>query len=89
MPASTLYAHSSGSVNGALKSVAVPAAGKLATAVVAAVDDWYASRADANMPDGSFNPSLTLQQSAGYEAVRHAAGLEGRISRGLVGDAVL
>jgi hypothetical protein len=87
LPASTLYAHSSGSATGALKSVVhLPASpGKLATAVVAAVDDWYASHADANMPDGSFNPSLTLQQSADYEAVRQAAGLEGRINRGLVG----
>uniref|UniRef100_A0A383V9A3 Uncharacterized protein n=1 Tax=Tetradesmus obliquus TaxID=3088 RepID=A0A383V9A3_TETOB len=62
----------------------VASAGKLAAAVVASVDDWYAARADANMPDGSFNPSLTLQQSAEYEAVRQAAGLEGRISRGLM-----
>jgi hypothetical protein len=82
IPASTIYAHSSGSATGALKGVL--AAGKLASAVVASVDDWYASRADANMPDGSFNPSLTLQQSAEYEAARQAAELEGRISRGLV-----
>ncbi|WIA18124.1 hypothetical protein OEZ85_009602 [Tetradesmus obliquus] len=82
LPASTLYAHSAGSVNGALRGV--PAAGKLAAAVVASVDDWYAARADANMPDGSFNPILTLQQSAEYEAVQQAAGLEGRISRGLM-----
>ncbi|WIA38425.1 hypothetical protein OEZ86_001750 [Tetradesmus obliquus] len=57
---------------------------QLAAAMMASVDDWYAARADANMPDGSFNPSLTLQQSAEYEAVRQAAGLEGRISRGLM-----
>jgi hypothetical protein len=71
IPASTIYAHSSGSATGALKGV--PVAGKLASAVVASVDDWYASRADANMPDGSFNPGLTLQQSA--EAARQAAEL--------------
>jgi hypothetical protein len=82
IPASTIYAHSSGSATGALKGV--PATGKLATAVVASVDDWYASRADANMPDGSFNPGLTLQQSAEYAAARQSAELEGRISRGLV-----
>lgn len=59
-------------------------AGKLASLVVASVDDEFNARADPNMPDGSFNPGLTLQQSAGFESVRQARELERRIDRGLV-----
>lgn len=52
---------------------------------MSAVDEWFAGHAEPNMPDGSFNAALTLQQSTEYEAERQAAELEGRISRGLVG----
>lgn len=58
--------------------------GKLATMVIAAVDEEFDALADPNMPDGSFNPALTLQQSAGYETVRQAKELERRINRGVV-----
>lgn len=76
------YSSSSGGVVQGTRGL--QSAGKLASLVVASVDDEYNARADPNMPDGSFNPGLTLQQSAGFEAVRQARELERRINRGLV-----
>lgn len=52
--------------------------------VEACVDDVFAARAAANMPDGAFNQGLSLHQSADYEALRAAADLERRLDRGLV-----
>jgi hypothetical protein len=36
------------------------------------------------MPDGTFNPSLSLRQSAGYEALREAAALEALVDKAAV-----
>jgi len=52
--------------------------------VEARVDQVFAAKAAGNMPDGSFNPGLSLQQSTDYEAAREAADLDRRLERGLV-----
>jgi hypothetical protein len=57
--------------------------------VESCVDEVFAARAQPNMPDGSFNPALSLQQAAEYEAAREAADLERRLERGLVSALVL
>eukprot|EP00878_Enallax_costatus_P013947 GHUV01014584.1.p1 GENE.GHUV01014584.1~~GHUV01014584.1.p1 ORF type:complete len:446 (+),score=179.98 GHUV01014584.1:898-2235(+) len=82
-PGSSVRAYANYSNSGAA-SRGRESPGKLAAMVVAAVDEEFNALADPNMPDGSFNPALTLQQSAGYEAVRQAKELERRINRGLM-----
>jgi hypothetical protein len=57
--------------------------------VESCVDEVFAARAQPNMPDGSFNRGLSLQQAAEYEAAREAADLERRMERGLVSGLVL
>eukprot|EP00879_Flechtneria_rotunda_P010431 GHRR01010907.1.p1 GENE.GHRR01010907.1~~GHRR01010907.1.p1 ORF type:complete len:359 (+),score=175.27 GHRR01010907.1:313-1389(+) len=57
---------------------------KLASLVVAAVDDAYAARAEPNMPDGTFNPGLSLQQAAGFTNTRAAGELEKRVDKSLM-----
>jgi hypothetical protein len=37
-----------------------------------------------NMPDGSFNPALSLRQAAGYTAVREAGAMDARVSKAQV-----
>lgn len=60
---------------------------KLAHRIVeTCVHDVFAGKAEANMQDGSFNPGLSLQQSADYEAVREVADLERRLERGMVSE---
>lgn len=54
--------------------------------VEACVDQVFAAKAQPNMPDGSFNPGLSLQQAADFEAARELADLDRRLERGLVRD---
>jgi hypothetical protein len=66
-------------------SVAAPAGKKLSHRLVeACVDGVFAARAAPNMRDGTFNPGLSLQQAADFEAARDASDLERRLERGLV-----
>jgi hypothetical protein len=53
------------------------------------VDQVFAAKAQPNMAGGSFNPALSLQQAAQYEAAREAADLDRRLERGLVGAAAV
>jgi hypothetical protein len=67
-----------------------PLGQKLAARIVeTCVDQVFAAKAAPNMPDGSFNPVLSLQQAADFEAAGEAADLDRRLERGLVSVCVL